>query len=88
MVNNVFLCFYGFFSKLIKHEWIPERPGLWIPDSSVIWIPDSTVWIPDSKSLDSGFLNQQKVGFREKIELKVYGNQHDFVLDMQTPSRS
>ena len=53
-----------FFSKLIKHERIPEQPGLWIPDSSVIWIPDSTVWIPDSKTLDSGFLNQQKVGFR------------------------
>jgi hypothetical protein len=56
--------FLWVFSKLIRHEWIPERPGLWIPDSSVIWIPDSTVWIPDSKTLDSGFLNQQKFGFR------------------------
>jgi hypothetical protein len=56
--------FLWVFSKLIRHEWIPERPGLWIPDSSVIWIPDSSVRIPDSKTLDSRFLNQQKVGFR------------------------
>jgi hypothetical protein len=26
--------------------------------------------------------------FGEKIELKVYVNQHDFVSDIQTPSRS
>ena len=26
--------------------------------------------------------------FREKIELKVYTNQHDFVSDIQTPSVS
>jgi hypothetical protein len=65
MVSNIFYVFMGFFSKLIKHERIPEQPAwLWIPDSLVIWIPDSTVWIPDSNTLDSGFLNQQKVGFR------------------------
>jgi hypothetical protein len=27
-------------------------------------LPDSTVWIPDSKTPDSGFLNPKKVGFR------------------------
>jgi hypothetical protein len=36
----------------------------------------------------SSIIEHKLMIFGEKIELKVYVNQHDFVSDIQTPSRS